>query len=197
MCSAARPHVRPAALASSPRAPSRNPNAAARALLLGGRRVPPRDRACAPRPSPPPPAPPRETLAPPREPSSSADDAFSPPPSAFPSPSTSFLRLARSEHRQMDLPPRMRPAATSPPSSALPAPNIVGWGRAHLPPPFLLHCTSLVSTRSGNCHIDHIAHASRFPRKTAHRRHHAQLPTITLTLFQPSPTTPTSATSYS
>ncbi|KAG8064762.1 hypothetical protein GUJ93_ZPchr0004g40006 [Zizania palustris] len=73
------------------------------------------------------------------------------------------------------------------------APLAQSMSRAHLPPPFPLHRPSSVCTRSDNCHVDHIAHAARFPRKTRHRRHHAQLPTITITLFQPSPTSPTAA----
>ncbi|KAG8048605.1 hypothetical protein GUJ93_ZPchr0009g1779 [Zizania palustris] len=91
----------------------------------------------------------------------------------------SSLRLARSEHRRMacSVPAPLRAPARG-------APLAQSTSRAHLPPPF-----SLVS--SDNCHIDHVTHAARFPRKTTHRHHHAQLPSITLTLFQPSPTSPT------
>ncbi|KAG8091214.1 hypothetical protein GUJ93_ZPchr0011g27133 [Zizania palustris] len=103
----------------------------------------------------------------------------------------SSLRLSRSEYRRMACSVRSVPAPLRAPPRG--APLAQSTNRAHLPPPFLLHRPSLVSTRSGNYHIDHVAHAARFPCKTTHRCHHAQLPTITRTLFQPSPTSPTAA----
>ncbi|KAG8061626.1 hypothetical protein GUJ93_ZPchr0003g17176 [Zizania palustris] len=125
----------------------------------------------------------------------------------------SSLRLARSEHRRMACSVRFVPAPLRAPTRG--APLAQSTSRAHLPPPFPLHrplsglltlsamvISHHVGTRSDNCHIDHVAHAARFPHMTTHHRHHAQLPTITLTLFQPSPTSPTgyncsSQTSYS
>ncbi|KAG8051134.1 hypothetical protein GUJ93_ZPchr0009g546 [Zizania palustris] len=67
------------------------------------------------------------------------------------------------------------------------APLAQTTSHAHLPPPFPLHRPSSVCTRSDNCHLDHVAH------KPTDCHHHAQLPTITITLFQPSPTSPIAA----
>ncbi|KAG8043037.1 hypothetical protein GUJ93_ZPchr0308g33401 [Zizania palustris] len=90
--------------------------------------------------------------------------------------------------------------------------------RGHLPPPFPLHrpssgllthlCHAAPKRHVQRASLDPITSAQDlatatlttsctaacFPRMTTHRRcHHAQLPTITLTLFQPSPTSPTTA----
>ncbi|KAG8061150.1 hypothetical protein GUJ93_ZPchr0003g18195 [Zizania palustris] len=95
-----------------------------------------------------------------------------------------------------------RSPATSPPPSALPAPStprserrLVERLSLRLRAMLISLCRSrsIARRRSDNCHLDHVAHAARFPRKPTDRHHHAQLPTITITLFQPSPTSPTAA----
>ncbi|KAG8081617.1 hypothetical protein GUJ93_ZPchr0014g47583 [Zizania palustris] len=97
---------------------------------------------------------------------------------------------------------RMTRSPASPPPSALPAPSPPRSERRRVERLSLIPRAVLISLRrscsiarrrSDNCHLDHVAHAARFPRKPTDRHHHAQLPTIIITLFQPSPTSPTAA----
>ncbi|KAG8061975.1 hypothetical protein GUJ93_ZPchr0003g18030 [Zizania palustris] len=201
--------VRPRVAAPRPRAvPPRPPTArAARSHATSSLRHPRETLASRPRRRAPraPSSPPRESLAPPCD-RVSPPRALGPCPPAppdgacDPQPRYLLLRLARSEH----LLPRLLPRpATSPPSSTLPAPNTVEWRVQFAPSPpqsdrrrverlSLRRSRSITRRRSAQdvitATLTTSRTATRFPRKTRHRRHHAQLPTISITLFQPSPT---------
>ncbi|KAG8088981.1 hypothetical protein GUJ93_ZPchr0011g27679 [Zizania palustris] len=107
-------------------------------------------------------------------------------------------------------------SATSPPPSALPAPNTVGWRVQFAPSPprsehrrverlslsprvvliSLRHSRSIARRRSAQDLITATLTTSRTPPASPaslQTCHHAQLPTITITLFQPSPTSPTAS----